>query len=353
MKTWLKAVCGIVLSFITCFMTFGYAALSDTMSVMGNVTVRAQSGVFIREVIIAENVNATSNYCSGTVLNSTVNLGEDGNATLSFDISLYNNSPYVYQFNGVHYLEETYDNENILFELTDLVKGDKIEGQQSLDFTITFFYEVPAGISNTILNSVLNFEFVPEEEYIPEIAVNDALGKFKQILNEPADYQALIDQMDDDSGRANDTYIGNVVGATTTDTVLLESLFTEGNKNYLTLTINGKDTNVTAMIKRENLDGKTTTGDENGNEMTIYLTADEIGRNSVQVFVGVFTKEDGGAWTQLGELYEGTASTNNYAGSWFGSRNSFNTDTWRSAVNYYNLGTRQYISTIISAYLKT
>lgn len=356
MKTCAKAIIGAVLSCFVFAGGIGYAAVTDTLETVGRVDVYVPDGVFIYDVMIPDGVNAKSNGYTGTVLNSTVTLGRSGNSTVSFDISLYNNSNYVYTFNGVEYLEETYDNSNIKFELTDLKKGDEIQGREFLNFTITFSYKNTTNITDYDLNSVLNFEFVPAAEYIPEIIANNAIGKFKEILNTPEDYDKLTTQMDDKGDRANTTYIGNVVGATTDDTRVLNELFTEGEKTYLVLNIAGQDKYVTAMIKREDLDGDTSTGDENGNEMTIYMTSDTVtgsfwGTTKVQVFTATFTKTGDGEWTQLGEIYEGTATTNNYGGSIFGSKNSFDTDSWRSSVAYHGAASNSTLKNVLKAFI--
>ena len=342
MKRTAKFFMATALTLSTTGMCMGYAALSDTLSVAGTMDVQLPSGVYIFEAEPADERSAVKAY-TGTVLSSTVDLGTElnaeGNSTASINVTLYNNSPYVYVFNDVKYTlgEETYDNENIEYGLTGLKKGDEIGEKGFIEFTLMFHYADPDTITDTVLNSILNFEFVAHADYVPEIAVDGALGQFKQILNRQEDFDKLITQMDDYSGnRYDDSYVGNVVGANSEDTKLMKELFTENGKNYLTLNLSGIETNVTALIKRENLDGDTTTGVD-GNEMTIYMTADDISWSvrSVTVYACVFTKVGDGEWEQIGEMYEGTATTNAYYGI-FG-RDSFNTETWESAVEYYDV----------------
>ena len=126
--------------------------------------------------------------------------------------------------------------------------------------------------------------------------------------------------------------------------------------NYLILQIGGGEAKqVTAIIKREPLDGNSNTGTDiignNGTvttagcEMTIYLTPDDIpadrlifgsGGSTITVYAAVFTTDASGKWYQLSPLYEGTATTNNYnVSSLFATANSFNTDTWRSVDGTY------------------
>ena len=104
------------------------------------------------------------------------------------------------------------------------------------------------------------------------------------------------------------------------------------------------------MIKREDLDGDTTTGDSytystsswwggseettvDGAEMTLYITSADLSNvsngRSVVVYAAAFTKLPGSdTWTELVPLTKGAADANNYGG--YGNANSFNTDTWLS-----------------------
>lgn len=360
MQKKLKVCLAILFSFVFCFVSLGYAAVTGSLTVTGRMTHTAQTRVFICDVEPTDTAAVTVKDYFGTALTSTVDLSKTGNNTATLNITLYNNSTFVYVFDRVDYLlgEGTYDNQNITLALNGLQKGQELAGGQYLEFSATFSYLNGQPVANTVLNSIINFNFIPASEYVPEIAVSDALGQFEVILNTEEDFNALITQMENNNDRANDTYIGNVVGASTADTRLLEQLFTEEGKNYLVLDINGKKTSVTAMIKRENLDGNTATGESSsGNEMTIYLTADNISsagwRGSVTVYAIVFTKPaDSDKWVQIGNMYEGTATVNNYNGSLFGTRNSFNTDTWSSSNIYHGVASKSNIEAVIAAYLR-
>jgi len=347
-----KFIVGVVLSCCIAFCGIGYAMVSTSLEIDGDANATPQTGVFIQQVIIPDGVDLTVKNSPQTTLSSTLALDNDLSSTATYEIKVYNNSQFEYTFNGAKYMDEAYDNGDIVFEVSGIKKGDVIKGGEYLTFSVKFAYGNVQSVNNAILNSVINYEFVPKEEDIPEIVVSDALGKFKQILNTPEDYTTLINQMDDSSDRANNSYIGNVVGAKTEDTNTLNTLFTEGEKTYLTLVIGGQQRNITAMIKREDVDGKSNTGDGDGNEMTIYMTAENPkNSSSVTVFSAVFTKEGDGEWYQLGQMYEGSASTNSYSGSWFASRDSFNTDRWRSTVNYYQSGTNRTIKQLTASYL--
>ena len=167
-----------------------------------------------------------------------------------------------------------------------------------------------------MLLSILYYEFLPLSILPPEqeIAVSGALDQFKNIINdviEEGSFEKLINQMNDyaNNDRHDDSYIGNVSGASDKDTQLLEELF-QGN---LTLNIDGVDTEVTILIKREDVDGDLGTGDANGREMAIYLTTDDLQKNSwfgndyAPVYVSVFSSnDDGETWSEKRVLFEKT-----------------------------------------------
>ena len=52
MKTWTKAIIGIVLSFCTLFSSLGYAALTTNLSITGEATVSPPDSLFLRFRIV-------------------------------------------------------------------------------------------------------------------------------------------------------------------------------------------------------------------------------------------------------------------------------------------------------------
>ena len=283
------------------------------------------------------------NGYQSTYLSSTQTLLNNASSSVTLSITVYNSSTTDdYAFNAVKYTTAQYDNAEIGYTLVNLEREDRVPKGEYLTFDVTFAFVNGASRSNLTLNSVLNFEFIVAEE-LPEegeIAVSGALAQFDAILNNVVandSYTQLIDQMDkySDNDRHDNSYIGNVSGASTNDDELLGDLF-GGN---LKMNINGEEVPVKAMIKRENLDGDVNTGDANGNEMTIYLTTDPLTKGVFEwsktavVYASVFTSnDDGETWSRLGEMYEGTATIKGYDGNIF-SGGSFDTDTWKTKNN--------------------
>lgn len=346
MKKGLTAILCIVFSLMLSFMGIGYAQLSETLQVNTSLSLEAKKGLYIQTVTVSDGTNATIESYTDTLLTSTVTLGASSSSTATYQITIFNNTNTVYAFDKVLYTlgEGTYDNENITFSLSGLSYNQRLAGGAKVTFTLRFSY-ASSNTSNPTLSSILNFKFI---EYIPGVA-----DHFKLILNTPEMLKTLTDQMADTGnwwdGRANDTYIGNVVGANSNDSKVINNLFTVDGQNMLKLP--NINSNITAMIKREDLDNNAATGDENGREMTLYMTADTIGNADVTVYAIVCTKyNDADGWVQLGEMYQGMADTNNYSG--WGSANSFNTDTWRASFTYYGVAPNNNatIAAIVKAY---
>ena len=276
---------------------------------------------------------------NGTYLNSVATLNKTKSTYTTATITVYNNALETYAFNAVKYHTDKYSNVDIVYELPVLKHGDQVAPGGTLEFEVVFEYKPGVNPSNYVLTSLLNFEFTPLDE-LPEeevIAVSGALGQFQNILNNVTaenSLSQLLTQMDkaDANDRHDGSYIGNVGGASASDVKLLEDLF-QGN---LTININGQDTEVTILIKRENIDGDMTTGDSTGREMTIYLTTDTLEQkgsffnpSSAIVYAAVFTSDDEGEdWYQVGTMFEGEATIKQYNG-WPGS-GSFDTDTWET-----------------------
>jgi len=180
------------------FMSIGYAQISDIdMIISGQATATAQNGVFIYDVGEAgagggagggtggNAAESTVDTYFSTNLGTTVVLGDSVDSTISYNVSLYNNSNDKYVFVGV---EEpvVYNNANkvknecITYSLSENMKaGETIIGygatNKSLDFTVTFEYKngvVPNVAADKVLNSLLNFRF----RLLPMVTLNGGVA---------------------------------------------------------------------------------------------------------------------------------------------------------------------------------
>lgn len=345
MKPWLKIIGGVALSLMCLFTSIGYAATSGELEIHGSAEISPPNELFIVEV--SQNGTngsfATVNGFSSTVVSSKTTLGNSGGAQVTYTIRIFNNTDEDYGYNAMIYAlgEGTYDNENIVVT-PQIERRTVVNAGGFLSFDVIVTYKNSTQSANNVLNSVIKYEFLPLDE-IPEdegeIAVSGVLGQFGKILNNgvegnPDSYGQLLSQMADyrNNDRHNDSYIGNVDGASDNDIALLDGLF----QGQLSLNINGTDTPVTLMIKEEEIDGNTA----NGDEMTIYMTTHNLKKQNTgwfapaeyaSVYAAVFRKItlDNGTveWEQVGEMYLGSAEIKQYNGR--PGSGSFDTDNWR------------------------
>lgn len=159
----------IILGFIivsTFFLSIGYATFeSITLDIDGKVTAVPQSDVYIVNTEYSTNINADTensiiHQYYQTTLYNTVVLKNSADSSITYNVTMYNNSDIPYTFNSIEYKEEFYDNPNIVYELEGLNKGDLLLSKQQITFSIKFHYKDNLVASNCILNSYLNLKFV-------------------------------------------------------------------------------------------------------------------------------------------------------------------------------------------------
>lgn len=309
-----------------CSISVGYANVTDILNIQGTSEYTPPEGVFITEVHTVDGV--TINSYVKTVLNSKTDLGSVDSKTIN--VVVYNNSNVVYGYNVMKYAvgTETYDNENIEITTTMKQKDEnwKVEPYGYLTFPVTFTFKKGANKSNKILNSVVEFEFLPFDEIpdnIEETTVSNAMDRFEQILNTPEENAKLTEYMNNTGNDRNNSYISNVSGANNNDKAAIEELFS-GN---LHVNINGEQHDVKIMIKRENANSS-----YSGDEMVIYMTTDPLTSffGKAVVYRCIYVN-DNGTWKRSGVMVEGTANICDYSsGSRFGT-GSFNTDSWKAS----------------------
>lgn len=374
MKTVTKIVISLALSFMLTFMSVGYAELTGFMSVSTQMTLAAPEAIFITNVeLVSSTVDEKSvQSIHPTILEHTLK-GSYG-SSVTYKITVFNNTPYKYAYSGIVYESSldgyggnsyigqrygltvaTTDDEDGTFNSSDV-----LEAGESVSFYAT--YTIGYNAANKELKTLINFKFGVNVASVSQVAIDKTIIKFGDILNDTAPgggYETLIEKIDDKYNGADwsANFIGNVVGAEgigaigQADTETINKLFGD----QLTITIDGVETNVTVLIKRENVDNNTQTGDDyvvtngsstargTGCELTLYLTTDTLSRAnaSVPVYAVVFTcnkNEDGtlGEWYRIGELYTGTATVVGYIGNTATQNTgSFDTGTWRSTYKTY------------------
>ena len=145
-------------------LSVGYAAILPTnLTVSGSASAGAQQGIFISEAKYLSNNGADLGNSkivstSGTMLHSIVYLSNaDSSSTITYQITIFNNSDSIKQFKGVTYGEEYYSNPNIQYRIGGFSVNDTIEKGQGKTFNLTFYYN--GAITSNKLDSYLNFNF--------------------------------------------------------------------------------------------------------------------------------------------------------------------------------------------------
>ena len=298
-------------------------------------------------VIGGDYSSATVSQTGDLDIHADLTLKPQASSQVVIEVTFYNNTASSFYYNKTETV--SWNNDAISYTVSGIEAKEELPGRTYKTIQVTFHYDGNSYSASSLLAD-LHFNFVVDKDSIGSIVALTAVDRFKAILNNEAfenSYQTLEDAMNNRSGwnkASAVTYIGNVVGATSTDSNTIKTLFTE---EFLSMDLDG-DGNpepITIMIKRENLDNNTDTGDSytysnwgrdytvNGAEMTLYITPENLNNvssgKSVVVYAAAFTKLPGAAtWTELVPLTQGKADANNYGG--YGSANSFNTDTWLS-----------------------
>ena len=368
MKNLGKILISVTLSLMFCFTCFGYAALSTSMTVSGDAKAAPPNEVFITEIEMVSSNMTTQSAEKVHPTNVICNINGARRDTVTYKITVYNGTPYKYAYAGLQYstgLDGYNGNDYIGNYLTIVTKdkqtdssgtfntSDSIESGETKSFYATYTIS-RTNIANRDLSTLVNYKFALHIDSMGAVAINSCLEKFAAILNDTSTgggYETLTDKIDDKYDGQNDwkaNYIGNVVDSTGTDSQTIRDLF-EGD---LTLIIDGVETNVTVLIKREDVDGNLNTGDSytatyrgystsaSGCEMTLYLTTHNLQYGTPTVYAAVFTCDkdaDGnlGTWYMVGDVYEGTTNIVGYEGE--ESTGSFDTGTWRSKSKSYNV----------------
>ena len=385
----------IALSFMFLFLSVGYASLSDSLRITGTAQVDIPEGLFIVEMHASGTSNVDHQDVSfiqyTTTVDSIIDKKNDTTSTSSgggwwpswgqtttttysgsvtYEITVFNNTKHEYAYRGLFYQKTlsgysgngyvaTSNSDSKLGVTVSFPNDDKVVGPgETLTFTAT--YTVGKNMDDdTDWKTLLNFQFGINVDSEAE-AIDAIHAKFLNILNTNVTYNELVDKIDDKydgSQEWTSNYMGNVSDAVDADSMTVETLFA----GQLNMVIGGQVKPATVLIKHENLDNNTKTGDDYvavnsegkgspfygyGCEMTLYLTTDPLTTEGGQapVYVTVFTcnRDDAGNiigdWYVVGDSYLGKAPIVGYSGG--GGTGSFVTDHWVADYATYKVTDR-------------
>lgn len=150
----------------TCFLGIGYATLTSTeLNIDLNVSATAFAGMFISNVEYLSNngadlTNSQIIDYTETMLHSNIYLSStDTTSTITYSVTIANNSDAIKKFTGVTYLENAYSNKDITYTIDGMNVDDTIAKGESKTFNVTFKYNNIFTITNNQLDSYLSFNF--------------------------------------------------------------------------------------------------------------------------------------------------------------------------------------------------
>jgi len=369
MKTLMKCLLCILLSVMCLFTCVGYASVTGNVTVKGTVEVEIPEGLFIVGIKTL-GTNNLDQPCSvsyvdySTTVNSIISRAKNGNQySATYEITVLNNTQYEYAYRGLYYMNSygsnsyvsTSNANNKLGVVTSFPNGTIVSANGGkLTFRVT--YTIGKDIKdNVVLDTMLNFQFGINVDSVDK-AYDIVHNKFLDILNTKTTYDQLVDVLDDKfdgSQTWTSNYVGNVGNAVDNDMMTVETLFA----GQLTMIVNGKTQKAWVIIKHEDIDGNTLTGDDytvrynqygnithEGCEMTLYMTVDPLDKRNgwAPVYVTVFTCDrdaNGNTtsdWYQVGSSYYGQANIVGYRGE-SGGTGSFVTDNWKTYSSTYQV----------------
>ncbi|MBR2459743.1 MAG: hypothetical protein IKB34_00720 [Clostridia bacterium] len=330
----------VALSFMLCILSIGYAAVSDTLVVIGQSTLQPPKpeGLYILKVELQSENNATSvDFEHFTPTNMKAVIHPSGqNASIIYKITVKNASTMTYRYSGVVYDRDldsnnyigagitisTYDNAggSLIFDSSDTVEPNE-------ERVFYAKYTFVSGLAGYTFTLTVNFDF--------SITIDGIHSSLLEALNNPTTYQTIEAAFDAKYSQTGETVIGNIGDTSNADAQFISELFGDNP----TINIDGVDVPVKIMIRRDNIDGSVSSGDGGehgppGSEYTIYITTDELDGNGNAVMYAISnSKGEDGKWHQLGQLYEGTVTVQN---------GNVDPDSWRATENTYYIGNISY-----------
>ncbi len=364
MKTWLKAVLCISLSFMCIFTCVGYASVNGNLYISATTEVSPPNAVFIVGITNVKTSGATVNtspinigYPSTKVMSEIV--FSNSSSSVTFDAQIMNGTEFdqyfdtLQKYTSMEGVEGSFSYSGVKGSVS-IPQGTKIAPGEKMTVSVTLSYT--GWSTNQTRKMLYEIDFVLNSNDLTQAVSEGVTEKFAEILNnrlekditytyngrqitvdKDATYETILNNMEDDT---SGNYIGNLMGADSDDKALLTALF-EGE---LTFTVGNEEVPVTVMIKNKPVNNSS------DNKMVLYITADDLSDRStyVPVFVVIFSQNTSGEWEQIGEILEGEAYTKSYSG-WPGS-GSFDTEMWRSTKVYNNVAIESSLDDVVAGF---
>ncbi len=334
--------------FAAIFAGIGYASLSDSFLIAGNVSVKPKPyvGIYISEVeVVSESnlINNSTEYIRPTNLNNDLTINSV-DSYITYAITVHNNSDVNYWYIGLDFSDELGSNELIGSSngITIITRDhqesnsdyfnneDWVPAQTRRTFYAT--YRFGSAATGNIL-TYINFKF--------GLYMDSVQDEFLKVLNDKSStngYYYLESEFDKKYSETGSTTIANIGSEKT----IFDKLFGEN----LTVNVDGEEKSVTIMVSRRDVDSDTSTGDNysgnnapSGCEYTVYLTVGDLSNpgEKVTVYAVSYTCGSDGAFYQIGELYEGTCTVQDYDTSNETYQGSFDLINWDATAKEYSV----------------
>lgn len=301
------------------FICLGYATLTDNLTIIGNAHAKPKpyKGVIITNVELVRSSGTTSrenDYILPTNHETSVNVNR-ANGFITYKITVYNNTDVTHWYIGPQCTDD-YGQNSLIGKnngISIVTKDQADDNYQSFnnedwvppqterDFYVTYTYGSNA---TGIVDLLVNFHF--------DIHMDAVHDGFLAVLNDRengGDYWVLKNALEDVYAETGDVSV-----STQSHPELFNALFGDD----LMVNIDGVVREANIVIRRENLDNDTTTGDNynsngpSGCEYTLYITVEPLTPGTQPTVYAIAYSEGadsmGNLWYQVGELYEGKAN---------------------------------------------
>ena len=294
-------------------------------------------GVYIKstELVSAQNASNSKNSFEKPTTHVTTSDASRANGTVTYKITFHNNSEVTYWYAGRSYSSDFAQNSligktNGISVRTADKQGDSsstfdendwIPPQTERDVFVTYTYGSNAQDS---CQTKVEFRF--------DIKMDAVHDEFLEVLNNSPPgqgYYSLVELFNQLYHEDGTTHI-----CSASHPEVIEGLFGDTMVN-----MDGVEKEAHVLIRRENLDNDTSSGDDYSNsgpkgcEYTLYITVDPLTPGStVNVYAisySIGASGMGDDWYQVGELYEGTAPVN--------SEGSIDYTKWKAKHKTYEL----------------
>ena len=148
------------------FMSIGFASINSiVINIDGLASATPQDGLFFTDILYDSSQNVAIEESKvlnmyQTMMQSKITLSSElVNSSITYKLTIYNNTDDDYYFVGTSYDNEFYSNSNITFSLTNIDTGSLVRSKDYIIFYITFKYNTDTVPDSNILESSINFNF--------------------------------------------------------------------------------------------------------------------------------------------------------------------------------------------------